>query len=58
MSDLYLVFSYKLSNAKTDKEVQEILQEDDTLDVLEGIGYRGVPQRETLSSVANIIRFV
>ena len=59
--DLYIVFFFiwcKLSNAKTDDEVQEILKEDDTLDVLEGIGYWGVPQRETLSPVANIIRFV
>jgi hypothetical protein len=46
----------KLANAKTDEEVQSILTQDDTLDVLDSIGYRGIPQRETTTSVINVIR--
>ncbi|CAB4002794.1 Hypothetical predicted protein [Paramuricea clavata] len=47
----------KLASAKlTDGEVQALLIEDDGLDVLMRIGYRGVPQRETVSSSKDIIR--
>ena len=35
-----------------------MLCEDDTMDVLQSIGYRGVPSKETLRSRDEIIRYV
>jgi len=45
-----------LSSAATDEQVRAILTSDDVLDVLESIGYTGIPQKETLTGIAPIIQ--
>jgi hypothetical protein len=42
---------------KTEDELHSILIEDKVLDVLDSIGYRGVPQRESISSSMEIVRY-
>ena len=47
--------SLQLNLANSDEEVRAILTEDSGLDALDSIGYRGVPQQETMLSVKEII---
>lgn len=49
------VWLSKIDSVKDDKELHEVLLQDDVLEVLEQIGYKGVPQKETLlSSKSNV----
>ena len=43
----------QINSASTDNELQNILVESSILKVLGGVGYRGIPTRETLSSKVN-----
>ncbi len=52
------VLFLQLTNALTDGEVVEILTNDATLTVLEEIGYRGIPHKESVSTVAPIVQYV
>lgn len=53
----HLIFIYfQLANAGSDKDVQAVFLEDDVLDVLDTIGYRGVPQRQSFRSAQDIVR--
>jgi hypothetical protein len=45
-----------LCNATSDAEVKELLMKEEMLDILSEIGYRGIPQRETLSGVEVIVQ--
>ena len=45
-----------LSSATTDEQVRATLTSDVVLDVLESIGYTGIPQKETLTGVQPIIQ--
>ena len=47
---------FQLSSATTDEGVRAVLTSDDGLDVLESIGYTGIPQKETLAGVKPIIQ--
>ena len=42
----------------SDNEIMEILMDDQVLDVLETVGYNGVPSRENKHSVKKIIEYV
>ena len=42
----------------SDNEIMEILMDDQVLDVLETVGYNGVPSRENKHSVKKIIQYV
>ena len=42
--------------ADTDKALQEILVSDEGLDMLENIGFRGVPQKTTVTAKTDILR--
>ena len=48
----------KINNASTDIELQSLLMEDDVLDVLGEVGYRGVPSQETIASKDNLVRSI
>lgn len=50
------VLVFQLSSAATDQEVRDALTSDEVLDVLESIGYTGIPQKETLAGVKSIIQ--
>jgi hypothetical protein len=45
-----------LSKLNTDEEVREALTSEATLDILGMIGYRSIPQKETVKSVKAIIQ--
>lgn len=45
----------KIHSVKDDRELHEVLLQDDVLEVLEQIGYKGVPQKETQLSSKSII---
>lgn len=47
---------FQLSNATTDKQVKAALTCDHVLDVLESIGYSGIPQKETVAGIQPIIQ--
>lgn len=52
------VWLSKIDSVKDDKELHEVLLQDDVLEVLEQIGYKGVPQKETQLSSKSIIEWV
>ena len=41
----------------TDSDLQSKLMEDDVFAVLDQVGYRGIPNRETLRSKDKIVRY-
>lgn len=47
---------FQLSSATTDEQVKATLTCDDVLDVLESIGYSGIPQKETVAGIQPIIQ--
>ena len=53
-----IVFLFQLKSCREDGELRTLLCQDDTMDVLQSIGYRGVPSKETLRSRDDIIRYV
>ncbi|KAJ7354872.1 hypothetical protein OS493_029427 [Desmophyllum pertusum] len=57
-TQLYKDAAIRISSAKSDKEIQELLVEDDILEVLEKIGYQGVPQRESVLTAQGILRSI
>ncbi|KAK3736371.1 hypothetical protein QZH41_006146 [Actinostola sp. cb2023] len=48
----------KIDSVKTEAELRNVLLEDTTLDALQKVGYRGVPQRETMSGKERILRYI
>ena len=46
----------QLSNATTDEQLRAALACDNVLDVLESIGYSGIPQKETFMGIQPIIQ--
>ena len=46
----------QLEKAHSDKDIQDLLLSDEGLDLLEIIGYQGVPSRETVASAGNIVQ--
>ncbi|KAJ7381358.1 hypothetical protein OS493_001485 [Desmophyllum pertusum] len=48
----------RLSSATTDEQVKATLTCDDVLDVLESIGYSGIPQKETVAGIQPIIQSI
>ena len=59
---LHLIFlfsySFKVSNAQCDKELQDVLTSDDGLDTLDVIGYTGVLHKEKIISKNTILQYV
>ena len=53
---ILVIFALQLSSATTDEQVRTTLTSDVVLDVLESIGYTGIPQKETLTGVQPIIQ--
>ena len=51
-----LYINLQLCNATSDEEVKELLMNEEMLDILSEIGYRGIPQRQTLSGVEVIVQ--
>ena len=48
----------KIQSVQDEDQLHEVLLQDDVLQVLEEIGYKGVPQKETLVSSTNVIQWV
>ncbi|XP_031565225.1 G2/M phase-specific E3 ubiquitin-protein ligase-like [Actinia tenebrosa] len=48
----------KIMAVETEKDLQEVLTEDDSMDILNEVGYRGVPQREKIKNKDKILRSV
>ena len=46
----------KIQSVQDEDQLHEVLLQDDVLQVLEEIGYKGVPQKETLVSSKNLIQ--
>ena len=51
-------YSFKVSNAVSDEDLQGLLTSDDGLDTLEVIGYTGVPHRESITAKDKILQYV
>ena len=47
----------KISTANSDKELQDILLEDDVLSLLDRIGYRRIPTKESVENKENLVRY-
>ena len=43
-------------DAEDDEHVRDILLSDEVIDILQQIGYKGVPHRETKTSVTSVIQ--
>ncbi|PFX16159.1 hypothetical protein AWC38_SpisGene19587 [Stylophora pistillata] len=52
------VASYLLSKAMTDEQLRAELTCDEVLDVLEKVGYSGIPQKETVTGIQPIIQAI
>ena len=46
----------QILDASTDETLQDILTEDDSLEILEAIGYHGVPSKERITSKSTILQ--
>ncbi len=55
---MYNIYIIQLKKCGSDDEVRSLLCDDNTMEVLETIGYRGVPSKENLRSRGEIIRYV
>lgn len=40
----------------TEEELKDVLMEDECMDILSEVGYRGVPQREKLKNKCKLVR--
>ena len=57
MCNMITFGSLKISTANSDKELQEILFEEDVLSLLDRIGYRRKPSKESVKNKENLIRY-
>ena len=55
---IHIFLGLKILNATSDKELQEILIQEDVMAALDAIGYRRVPTRESLKNKENLIRYM
>ncbi len=46
----------QLSAASTDDQVQDIIMKEATIDILQELGYTGVPYKETVTTVGQIVQ--
>lgn len=53
-----LILLFKLIAAKTDEELQSVLSDDDNMDLLQAIGYRGNPFKEKINSKEKLLQCV
>jgi hypothetical protein len=49
-------FDLQLSAASTDDQVQDIIMKEATIDILQELGYTGVPYKETVTTVGQIVQ--
>ena len=45
-----------MTDCQTNEELRELMNEDAMLDILQTVGYRGVPSTDTIDSVPDITR--
>ena len=51
-----VVIKFKLKQCETDDEVRTLLSEESSLDILQGICFRGVPMKANTSDRDKIVR--